>query len=452
MIVLLGANHRSAPLPMRERMAVSENELPEWIGRLTDLDGVDEAMVLSTCNRFEVVANVREARAGVAAIRGLLTEERGIAAKDVDRYCYHFTRREAVKQLFRVTSGLDSMILGEPQITGQVKKAYRAAQDAGATGAIVERAIQHALAAAKRVRSETDIARHPVSIASAAVNLARQIFSELAGRSALLLGAGKMAALVATHLTAHGVERLVVTSRTYNSAVGLAARFGGEAINWEDARSALRGVDIVVSGTAAPNIVLTRETVQEAMRGRRSGALFLIDIAVPRDIEPECNQLSNVYLYDVDDLQGVVEENVEGRQSAAKLAEDIIEHEVDAFDRWVQSLSVAPTIVSLRDTLLQVGANEVRRFRGRLGPLTTEQEGTVNELARSIIQKILHRPIRQLKASVQGGNSEGVARAIRDMFGVEAALPQPEEPDAERKPRARAGAGPQRVLDGGKED
>jgi glutamyl-tRNA reductase len=460
MLVLLGANHRSAPLSVRERLALPEDELCAWLERLAALPEVDEALVVSTCNRFEVMASAPHAAAGLDAIRAFVAAERGVRVDELARYGYHHTGREAARHVFRVTSSLDSMILGEPQITGQVKQGYRHAREAQTTGPILERLIQSALAAAKRVRSETDIARHPVSIASAAVTLARQIFGELCGRSALLVGAGKMAALVATHLATHGVEQVVVTSRTYNRAVTLAERFGGEAVNWEDARGTLRHVDIVVSGTAAPDIVVSREAVQQGMRRRRSGALFLIDIAVPRDIEPSCNELPNVYLYDIDDLQGIVEGNFEGRRRAAELAERMVDDEVDGFDRWQQSLTVAPTIVSLRESLLALGEKEVGRFRGKLGPLTEDQDRVVHELARSIIQKILHRPIRELKASVREGDSARVVRTVGALFGVEPPPPAPQEdveqPDGdaeavqeEQTPAARRG--PQRVLEGGKE-
>jgi glutamyl-tRNA reductase len=416
MLVLLGTNHRSAPLDVRERMAISDAQLVDKLPRLTTMDGVREAVILSTCNRVELLVEAESADRGLRALRAFLEQSRGVTAEVLDRYGYHHFGRDAVRHLFRVASGLDSMILGEPQITGQVKQAYRCAREAGTTGAVLERLLQHALSAAKRVRTETGVSRNAVSVASVAVELARQIFGSFAGRSALVLGAGKMAALVATHLRAQGVARIVVSSRSYQRAARLASRCGGIAANWDEMGHHLAMVDIVVSGTAAMELVLTLADVRGVLRVRRGQPLFIIDIAVPRDVDPRVNELDNVYVYDVDDLQGVVDAHLEARSHAAASAAELIEREVETFEQWVQSLAVAPTIVALRESLLALGERELERFRRRLEPMNPQQQQAVHELVRAVIQKILHRPIRHLKASA--GHEEGArsARLFREVF------------------------------------
>ncbi len=448
MLVLVGLNHKSAPLSERERMGFSDADLPDALGRLTRLEPVKEGMILSTCNRVEILARAADFRGGISAVKGFLARDRGVTPEEVERYTYQYEGRDAVRHLFRVASGLDSMVLGEPQILGQVKRAYAAARGAGTTGAVLEHLLQQGLSAAKRVRSETGISRHAVSVAFAAVELARRIFGELGTRSALLLGAGKMTELAAENLVAGGVSRVVVTNRTYSRAVELAERFGGVAVNWDERFSQLEKVDIVVTGTAAPQPILDKTTVQKAIRARRSRPLFLIDIAVPRDVEPSVNEIDNVYLYDIDDLQGVVDANLEERQREAEIAERMIEGEVDAFDRWRQSLEVAPTIVALRETLHGLARRELERFRRKLGPLTPDQEHAVEELTRSLIQKVLHPPIQHLKRCAERGEAGECASRFREIF----AIPETkEEGTAGGTDSPDEGAGPRGVIQGERE-
>ncbi len=416
MLVLLGLNHRSAPVEVRERLAFTEEELDRELRKLAGHAAVHEAFILSTCNRVEILVRAEGPSAGLDAVRGFLAEHAAVTHEELDRYGYHYLGRDAVRHLFEVAGGLDSMILGEPQITGQVKRAYRAAQQAGTTGTVLEGLLRQALATTKRLRTETGISRHPVSVASAAVELAERIFGKLSGRTALLLGAGKMAALVATHLRAHGVGRVVVSSRTYNRAETLARRFDGHAANWDRSREHLERVDIVISGTGAMNQILGKDDVQRALRARRGKPLLLIDIAVPRDIDPAVNELDNAYLYDVDDLQGVVDNNMEARNQAAAAARELVTVGVDSFERWHQSLAVAPTIVSMREAVLELGRREVERFRRRLGPLTPDQDAAVQELTRAVLQKILHRPIRHLKAAAERGDLVSTTRLMQELF------------------------------------
>jgi glutamyl-tRNA reductase len=445
-LLLLGLNHKSAPVAVRERVAFEEPDLPAALARLMPGGPIREALILSTCNRVEILTE----GASLPELKAFLAAERGLASEEIDRYTYHYEGTAAVRHLLRVASGLDSMILGEPQILGQVRRAYSAASAAGATGPVLDRLLQHGLAAAKRIRTETGISRHAVSVAFAAVVLARKIFGELEGRSALLLGAGKMTELAARHLRSGGVTRIVVVNRTYDAAVLLAGRLGGEAVHWDDATAQLERVDVVVTGTAAPEPVLRVEHVQKAMRARRNRPLFLIDLAVPRDVEPDVNALDNVYLYDIDDLQGVIDTNLEERKREAAKASALVEREVDLFERWRQSLEVAPTIQALRDSLHELRKAELDRFRRRIGPLAPKQEDAVDALTHAIVQKILHLPIRHLKASAEAGQAAGTASLYRRIFPIGDA-----EPPAEAEPGdvddTGAGSGPQGIVRSGED-
>jgi glutamyl-tRNA reductase len=334
------------------------------------------------------------------------------------------------------------MVLGEPQILGQVKRAYAIAKEAGTTGPVLDHLMQQTLAGAKRARTETGISRHAVSVAYAAVHLARKIFGDLSGRSALLLGAGKMTELAARHLVGNGIGSVTVTNRTYTRAVELAEQFGGSALYWEEAFDHLDKIDIVITGTAAPEPVLLKHHVQKAMRLRRNRPLFLVDIAVPRDVDPAVNDFDNVYLYDIDDLQSVVDSSLEERKAAAEAARQLLEGEVKSFDLWRQTLTIAPTIAAMSDHLHHVGRGEIERFHRKLQGLTPDQEKAVEELVRSVVQKILHPAIRTLKGSLQQGHAAERASLYRQIFDLErheAASAPPDE------------AGPRRVLQGGKE-
>jgi glutamyl-tRNA reductase len=450
-LALVGMNHRSAPLPVRERAAFPDADLPAALRRLVGRDGTHEACIVSTCNRVEVLARVTDGKEGAARIKRFLGEERGFTPEEIDRYTYQLHGSDAARHLFEVASGLDSMVLGEPQILGQVKRAYVLAREAGATGSVLEHLLQQCLAAAKRVRTETGISRHAVSIAFAAVELARQIFGDLAGRTCLLLGAGKMTELAARHLTQNGVSRVVVSNRTFDRAVRLAERFDGVAVNWDEGFGWLERADIVVTGTAAAEPILDKSDVHKAMRARRNRPLFLIDIAVPRDVDPSVNELDNVYVYDIDDLQGVVDSNLEQRRRAAAEAARIVEKEVEAFDRWRNALEVTPTIVALRESMLETARRELERFRRRLGPLSAEQEKAIEEMSRGVIQKILHRPTVHLKSLSDRGEAADCAALYREIFGLSPSQPEQNAPAPAEPPTPERSLGPHRILRGGKE-
>jgi glutamyl-tRNA reductase len=441
MITLVGMNHRSAPLDVRERACFPDDGLEAALHRLKGAAGVEEAMILATCNRVEILTRgVADAPAAASAVREFLAAERGLDAELLERHVYVHEGLSAARHVFAVACGLDSMILGEPQIQGQVKRAYETARGLGATGPVLDRLLQHALAAARRTRRATGISRHAVSIAYAAAKLARSLFDELTGRHVLILGAGKMTELAARHLVSQGASRLSIVNRTYARADTLAERLGGVALPWDDLPGALERVDIVLTGTAAVAPVLTRETVRRALPARRGAPLLIVDIAVPRDVEPETNALEGVYLYDVDDLQDIVDEGLGERRRAAEEARRLLEIEVVAFDRWRQAADLAPTIAALRGRLHAMGRDELARFSRRLASLDDAQRATVEEVARALVQKILHRPTVALKAAADRGEATRFAALYREIFGLD-----PDTPDEEA-------SGPRRLIRGGKDD
>lgn len=448
MLILVGSNHRSAPVEVRERMSFPLEQISEAHERILQFEEVAEALILSTCNRVEIlIRSDRSARDGAAALRRFLADQHKLSLHEVEEYTYQLSGNDAVKHLFSVACGLDSMIMGEPQILGQVKQAYQLAREHGTLGPVLDRLLQHCLSAAKKVRTETGISRHAVSVAFAAVELARKIFGDLGGRKALLLGAGKMGVLVARHLVGNGVAELIVCSRTYGNAVVQASNVGGRAIQWDEGVRGIGQVDIVISCTGATKRVLSKADLARAMRGRKLGPLFVIDIAVPRDVDPRANEIDGVYLYDIDALQGVVDANIADRRQAAQRAKQMIARESAAFQRWRDVQEITPIIVSLRNNLLEVGRFELERFRRRLDGLSDKQRQVVEELTRAVIQKILHRPIRHLRGSVERGDMAECAMLYREIFGMESesgrsAADGPELPEK---------SGPQRLIEGGKD-
>ncbi len=439
MLTLLGMNHRSAPLDLRERACFAEADIPGALRRILDRTGAKEALILATCNRVEILTRSEEGESMSGALRAFLAEERGVDDATIDRHAYVHEGLAAARHVFSVACGLDSMVLGEPQILGQLKQAYAVARDAGTTGPVLDRLLQQGLSAAKRVRTSTGISRHAVSVAYAATMLARSIFENLEGRSALLLGAGKMTELAARHLASHGVSDLTVTNRTYARACTLAEALSGSAVPWDEFPSELRRVDIVLTGTAATQPVLTKAHVKTALRGRRGRPLFIVDIAVPRDVEPAVHDLEGVYLYDVDDLQGVVDAGLAERRRAAEEARRMLEGEVEAFERWRQTFDLGPTIAALHDHLHHIGRGEVERYGRRLSGMSEEQQAVVHELTRTLIQKILHTPIRALKSAAERGEAVRRAALYREIFGLD------DEDD-----RAE-GSGPTHLIHGGKD-
>jgi len=412
---LIGVNHNSAPVEMRERLAIPESRLPDACRDLTAHPGIEEGMVISTCNRVELVTHTTN---GAADLRGFLGEHFQVKADELDPYLYEYREKDAVRHVFRVASSLDSMVVGEAQILGQVKEAYATARAVGAVRAQLEQLFTRAFAVAKRVRTETAVGSSSVSIASVAVELAKKIFGTLNGKTVFIVGAGKMSELAARHLMAHGCAAIFVSNRTYDRAVGLAHRFNGEAIKFDDLYDTCDRADIVITSTGSPHAIFRREHGEQFLARRKNRPMFFIDIAVPRDVAPEMGKLDGIFTYDIDDLQQAVSSHVADRRKEAERAEAIITSEVENFEARLRTLDVVPTIVSLQDHLETIRQAEIDRVRGRLGPLSPEQEIAVEALTRGIISKVMHTPITTLKTAAREAEATTVIEVVRRLFNL----------------------------------
>ncbi len=412
---VIGVNHKTAPVEVRERFAIPESRLPEATRMLASYPGIEEGMIVSTCNRVEMLARSVN---GNADMRGFL---RQLYQIDVDQYApflYEYRETEAVRHIFRVASSLDSMVVGEPQILGQVKEAYATARAVGAVSSQLDALLTRAFAVAKRVRTDTSIASSSVSIASVAVELAKKIFGSLQGKSVYLVGAGKMCELAARHFIAHGAAKIYVANRTYERAVALAKKFNGEAVPIEHLYDTVDKADIVLSSTGAPVAIFRKEHGERFLSRRKNRPMFFLDIAVPRDVDAKMNDLDGMFVYDIDDLQQVVASHLSDRTQEAQRAEDIINSEVEKFEERLRTLDVVPTIVSLQEHLETVRQAEIDRVRGRLGELTPEQELAVEAMTRGIINKIMHTPITTLKTAAKEPESTTVIELVRRIFNL----------------------------------
>lgn len=414
-ILLLGVNHKTADVEIRECLALKSHQAPLLLLG-SQVGKADELLFLSTCNRVEVLTASERPENAVSALKEFWCGNAGVRREDLDSSLYVHTNEDAIRHLFRVAASLDSMVVGEPQILGQLKDAFRKALDAKTAGPILNRLLNKAFSVAKLVRTETNIAGHAVSISYAAVELAKKIFGDLKGKHALLIGAGEMAELAAQHLLSAGAGKIVVANRTLSRAVELARNLGGSAVSLDEIESALVEADIVISSTGAPGIVLHQEQVRKVMRPRRHRLLFLIDIAVPRDIDPEVNGIDNVYLYDIDDLKGVVDANKAEREKEAVKAERMIETEVIKFLSWMEGLDVVPVIQCLQDKAEAVRQREIERSKSRLSGLSGEQMEAVDVLTRSIVQKILHDPIVHLKKHAREEDITSLLDGVTRLF------------------------------------
>jgi len=404
-LVLIGVNHKTAEVEIREKLAMA-NSNPPALEVLSNLPHCKEVLFLSTCNRVEVLAATDNPEAIKNAIKELWKKKGNLDEKILSKCVYIHEGEDAVRHLFRVASSLDSMVVGEPQILGQLKDAYRKASEAKTLGVVLNKLCHKAFSVAKKIRTETKIASHAVSISYAAVELAKKIFGELKGKRAMLIGAGEMAELAAQHLMANGIKKLVVANRTLSRAVDLAKSLGGTAISLEEIFDSLIDVDIVISSTGAPGIIIEKKDVSRIMRPRRHQLLFFIDIAVPRDIDPAVNDIDNVYLFDIDDLKGVVELNKAEREKEALKAERMVEAEVIKFLSWMESLDVIPVIKRLQEKAEAVRQKELARSQKALKNLTPKQKKAIEILTSSIVQKVLHDPIVYLRK--ESNNSEDI--------------------------------------------
>ncbi len=410
---VVGLSHKTAPIEVRERVAFAEDALAAALKQLVGVPGIGEAMIVSTCNRVELYAGVDDADA-LEALRRFLIDERSLPSS-LHAHLYAHDGHEALRHLFRVAASLDSMVVGESQILGQVKDAYAAALDAGTLGPVLQRAVPRAFALAKRVRTETDVANGSASIASAAVDLAAQIFGDLAGRHVLVVGAGKMGDLSARHLKAAGIGELSVVNRTESRAVELAAKLGGRAAPWDDLDRLLTKVDIVLCSTGATEPVLRRDRVARAMRARKGRWLFFIDIAVPRDVEPDVGSVENVYLYDVDALERVVAQNRAARASEADEAEAMVDAELKRHHEHELSLGAVPTIKLLRARFLEVALAEVERTAARVGD---KDRAAMQAMAEAIVNKLLHVPLTKLKKEAAERPESELPALVRALFDL----------------------------------
>jgi glutamyl-tRNA reductase len=396
-VLIVGLNHRTAALHVRETVAFADEQIDDVNRRLCGLEGVDEAAVLCTCNRVEVVGCTRSGAGAAERIADFLRVAQSGPGRDLAPHLYNYAGRDAVRHLFRVASSLDSMVVGEPQILGQLKQFYARAASVGATGAVLHRWFHKAFSVAKRVRTETAIAGRAVSVSSAAVELATTIFDRLEDKTAMLIGAGKMGALAARHLLANGVGGMMVTNRTFDRAVELAREFHATPVPFEQFAKYLPMADIVIGATAATAYVLSEAMVHDALRERKGRPIFCIDLSVPRNFDPRINAIDNVYLYDVDDLGAVADENRDGRSREAEKAEHIVSEEVESFWRWLGHLEVVPTIVALREKMEAIRRGELQKTLNALKDLGPREREALASMSEAIVNKILHTPITRLK-------------------------------------------------------
>ena len=404
---------------MRERLSISCDDEQKTVTKVKKIPEVQEALYLSTCNRVEVLANVEHPDSAVAGLKAFILSHGNLPVEEMEKCLYLYRDDDAVRHLFRVASSIDSMVMGEPQILGQVKDAYRACVKEKASGVILNKLLHHAFRVAKRVRTETGIAANAVSVSYTAVQLSKKIFGDLRGKSVFLIGAGEMAELAAQHLMGNGVSRITIANRTYEKAVNLAKDFYGTAIDFDCLADKLSEADIIISSTGASGFVIDEAMISSAIRRRKNRLLFLIDIAVPRDIDPAVGNIDNVYLYNIDDLQDVVDENVENRMKEAGKAEDIIDEEVASFSRWRATLEVVPTIVLLKDKMEAISKGELERSMSWMRNLGEDEQKNVEILVHSIVNKILHEPVTGLKAESENGGADPYVAVIRRLFGLE---------------------------------
>lgn len=418
-LLITGVSHKTAPVEVRECLAFREETLAASLGDLRSRPGVAEAVILSTCNRVEITVTTEDSADPQAIVDGFLTDNKRVSANSIGPHLYRHEGRDAIHHLFRVAASLDSMVIGEPQILGQLKSAYAAAKDCGAVCGWLDGLMTRAFSVAKRVRSETGIGQMAVSVSYAAVELARKIFGSLSNRTVMIVGAGKMSELAARHLRRSGASHVFVTNRTHERAVEMAKLFQGTPVEYTRFVGMLPEVDIVIASSGAPHYILRKEEMQRVITARRNKPMFLIDIAVPRNIEPSVNDLDNVFLYDIDDLQEVVNANLRERMKEADHAESLVAAEVERMMARLKVAEVTPLIVGIQEQLEQIRAGEIDKARRKFGPFTPEQEQAIEIVTRGIVNKIAHGPISELRN--HAGHPEGhhVVAAIRKAFHLQ---------------------------------
>jgi len=420
-IIIVGLNHRTAPVEVREQVAFDSSQLGDSLKSLHALPSIKEGVLLSTCNRVEVVAAAPDQQNALREVKSFLAEQESVRDHGLlEEHLYTYSGDAAVRHLFRVAASLDSMVVGEPQILGQLKDYYLAAQQAGTVGTVLHRLFHRSFFVAKRVRTETGIASRAVSVSSVAVDLARRIFDRLEDKAVMLIGAGKMGNLVARHLQRNGVSSLMVTNRTFERAVELAAEFRGSPIRFEDYPRYLKLADLVIGCIASPEVLLGPETVEEILKERKQRAMFFIDLGDRRNFDPDINKVDNVYLYNIDDLRSVAEENLQERSGEVNKAEEIVDEEVEGFLRWLDSLQQVPTIVALKQKLEEIRLKEMEKsLSTSLKGLSEKERRALEDMTAAMINKILHAPITRLK-KVSEDQDEGLyIEALKKLFDLE---------------------------------
>jgi glutamyl-tRNA reductase len=416
-VLVIGLNHKTAAIEVRKKVAFDGPKLEEAINILKEKDAVKENIILSTCNRVEIYADVRDIDEGIESIKSFISEFHNVPRDLLDTSLYIHKATSAIRHIYRVGASLDSMVIGEPQILGQLKDAYDAALKNRSTGVILNKLMRKSVSVAKRIRTETRIAESAVSISFAAVELAKKIFDDLSTKSFMLVGAGEMAELAARHLINSGVKDVYVTNRTAARAEELAKEFQGRVVLFDGFADELLHTDIIICSTGAPHYILLKDHVHRIMKNRKQKPMFLIDISVPRNIDPEINGLDNVYLYDVDNLQGIVEVNIQERAREAEKAEMIVEEEIGSLLKWQGSLSATPTIVALRKMAEDVRKTELEKTLPKMGPMEEGQIKAIEHLTVSIVNKLVHPPTAALKS--EEDNKEQMLDIVQKLFKLE---------------------------------
>jgi glutamyl-tRNA reductase len=413
--LVTGLNHNTAPVELRERLAFAKETLPDATRALLGEPGVKEAMILSTCNRVELMVSHNGLEPQLPTF---LAKQFSLDPSVLEPHLYRYQDEEAVRHMFRVAASLDSMVVGEAQILGQVKQSWSVARELGAVKGPLDKLLQGAFTAAKRVRTETEIGSSSVSIASVAVDLARRIFGSLDGKRVLLVGAGKMSELAARHLMQHGADSIMVANRTYDRAMRLAEQFVGQPIRFEDLHAHAHEADIIITSTGSSEHIFGVEQAQQILHKRRNRPVFIVDIAVPRDVDPKINRLEGIFLYDIDDLQSVAVSNLVDRGREAERAEAIIAEETERFRRRIRTIDIAPAIVEVQGTAEELRQAELHRQQRLLQSLSPEQQAAVESLTRGLMAKFLHLPLQAMKSAARDGDAAAL-EAIRGMFGKE---------------------------------
>lgn len=436
-IIVVGLSHKTAPVEIRERFAFSQTSLERGLVELFNKRQVEECLILSTCNRVEIYAVSEKVDDCVESIKEFLSEFHNVPVEEFSDNLYVSIGHMAVRHLFNVTSSIDSMVIGEPQILGQVKQAYKTATMKDTVGLILNRLFHTAFFVAKRVREETNIGSQAVSVSYVAVELAKRIFEDLNNRSVMLIGTGDMAELAAKHLISAGIEELFVASRNIENSRLLAERLNGSPIGVDEVYYCLKDVDIVISATGSSEFIIRPHHVREALKLRKNEPIFMIDIAVPRDIDPRVEEISNVYLYDIDDLRGVLDDNMKSRREIAKKAEEIVLHVEKNFQRWLNGLKVVPTIIKLKKRFEVIRENEVNKALYKIGNYTDREKNIIEGLASAIVGKILHNPLTNLKKESSSSLGALYMDSLLQLFNLENELINLDEEDDEASVKDR---------------